>query len=67
MQTLLHIPVIISLYQGKIGFILVCAMPREFGQIYQYCILIRDKVIRWTRYCKRVMFSVCLEKCLEFT
>jgi hypothetical protein len=27
-----------NLYQGKSGFFLVCAMPTEFGQMYQYCI-----------------------------
>jgi len=63
MQTLPHVPVINSLYQGKSGFILVCAMPIEFGQMCQYCILIYGKIIRWTRYFKCVMFSLCLEKC----
>jgi len=47
MQNLLHVPVIISLYQGNSGFILVCALPTELGQMYQYFMLIHGKVIRW--------------------
>ena len=48
MQNLLHVPVIIILYQGNSGLILVCAMRTEFGQMYQYCVLIHGKVILWT-------------------
>jgi len=59
MQNLLHVPVMISLDQGNSGFILVCAIPTEFGQLYQYCILIHGKVIQCTL---NALCSVCVWK-----